>query len=90
MKNEKTVTLTLTETQFGFLFNAYIDRIDSVLCSENLTDEDKKESIEDMKSTGIVLWNALPVFFPFDSLVRQQIMNIDWGYYEGYHDEPQS
>ena len=86
MENEKTVTLTLNETQFGYLFNAYLDRLDFVLCSENLTDEDKSLEVDSMKSTGTVLWNALPVFFPVDSLVRQKIINIDWGYY----DEPQS
>jgi len=90
MKNEKTVTLIFDETQFGFVFNAYLDYVDSFLCSENLTEKEKNDHIDEMKSTGMLLWNALPVFFPIDSLVRQQIMNIDWGYYEGYHDEPQS
>jgi len=41
MKKEKTVTLTLDETQFGIIFNAYLDSVDSALCSENLTDEEK-------------------------------------------------
>jgi len=90
MKKEKTVTLTLDETQFGFVFNAYLDYVNSFLCSENLTDEEKSEHLDEMKSTDMLLWNALPVFFPIDSLVRKQIINLDWGYYEGYHDEPQS
>jgi len=90
VKKEKTVTLTLDETQFGIIFNAYLDCVDSALCSENLTDEEKNEHVNEMRSTGMLLWNALPVFFPIDSLVRKPLMNIDWGYYEGYHDEPQS
>ncbi len=81
MKNEKTVT-TLNETQFGYLFNAYLDLVDSVLCSENLTDEDKSLEVDSMKSTGTVLWNALPVFFSIHSLTRREIINIDWGYYD--------
>jgi hypothetical protein len=90
MKNEKMVTLTLNETQFGFLFNAYLDFLHSMMTSRNLTDEDKSAFATDVESTSMLLWNALPVFFSIDLLSRKQIVNIDWGYYEGYHDELQS
>ena len=64
MENEKTVTLTLTELQFGQLFDAYLSCVDGVLDSPNLSDEDKRLEIEELESLGSILWSAVPAFVP--------------------------
>ncbi|MBX3631210.1 MAG: hypothetical protein KF908_15170 [Nitrosomonas sp.] len=78
MENEKMVTLQLTELQFGQLFEAYLFHLDDVLDSSDLSDEDKRLTVEDLESVGLVLWNALPAFVPVH-LVRS-VREIDWGY----------
>ena len=78
MENEKTVTLTLTELQFGQLFDAYLSYVDDVLDSTNLSDADKRLSIEELESVGSILWNAVPAFVSVHSV--RSVRQIDWGY----------
>lgn len=76
MKNEKTVTLKLTRSEFGNLFDAYLYRIDGVLSSPDLSDEDKSGLLDDLEPVGLVLWSALPAFVPMHSL--RSLKEINW------------
>lgn len=76
MENEKTVTLKLTRSEFGNLFDSYLYRIDGVLSSPDLSHEEKTDLLEDLRPTGLVLWSALPAFVPVHSL--RSLREIDW------------
>lgn len=80
MKNEKTVTLTLTESQYGRLFSAYLCFVDDVLESSSLSDEDKRLEIESLQDVGLVLWSAVPAFLPVHDSLRL-LNQIGWDYH---------
>lgn len=75
MENEKTVTLKLTRSQFGTLFDSHLYRIDEVLSSD-LPDEEKSALLDDLEPIGMILWSALPAFVPVYSL--RSLREIDW------------
>jgi hypothetical protein len=80
MENERTVTLTLTESQYGKLFSAYLCFVDDVLESSNLSDEDKRLEIESLQDVGLVLWSAVPAFLPVHDSLRL-LNQIGWDYH---------
>lgn len=86
MENEKTVTLTLTESQYGSLLSSYLCFVNDVLESSNLSDEDKRLEIDSLQDVGLVLWSAVPALLPVHDSLRL-LNQIDWDYHREYGHE---